>query len=731
MTEDPVRAAAIGAGEATVEALRRKTEAYQFLADAAMRLAGMSTFDEVFAFIRASVPALLPGLVTFVGRTSPDGDGVELVDIQGLDGSLLARGFKALGFNPVGRRFAIVPRFRELYENTRLHRHDAGLVDLTDGVLPAPVARAIEAIVGIRELFTIAFAEGPRLFGTLIVLVTRQGRTVDESVVEPFVYQCFNAFSRIESRQGLEESERRLREMAGAIRSAFWLTDATTGQILYVSPGYETVFGRSCEDLCRDPASFLECVHADDVDRVSAGWAAHGQRATGIDEEFRIVRPDGATRWIRARGFPLLDETGHAVRIAGIADDITDRKSAERAVIEMERRLFDAQKLESLGILAGGIAHDFNNLLAAVLGNLDVALQDIPPSQPARGPLEQAVESSRRAVDLTRQMLAYSGRGRFVVRQVNLGTLLQENAHLFRAAVPRTVTMTLDIDPDVPTIAADPGQLQQVVMNLITNAAEAVGEGPGVVTLSVGARVCSAAELARSRIETAATPGIFVHIVVTDTGCGMDHETERRLFDPFFTTKFAGRGLGMAVVLGIVRSQHGAVIVDTSVGAGTTVRVMLPVGAAEAVGAVRQVEAAQATRSAPTQAPLAGTVLVADDDPAVLGMCRKMLERLGLSVVAACDGQEAIEAFGRQSGGISCVILDLTMPRVDGARALRAIKAIRPDVPVLLSSGFGEEPIVERFAGEELAGFIQKPYGFRALREAVTRALGSPGAAEA
>ena len=400
--------------------------------------------------------------------------------------------------------------------------------------------------------------------------------------------------------------------------------------------------------------------------------------------------------------------------------DITERKQAERERLELERQLLHAQKLESLGILAGGIAHDFNNLLMAILGNLDVALLDLSPNSPARARIGQAVQAVRRATDLTRQMLAYSGKGKYVVTRMDLSNMVRENADLFRTAIPKTVAIHLLLATEPAVIEADPGQVQQVVMNLITNAAEAIGEQPGAITITTGVQECDEACLGRSRIDERPPAGRFVFLEVSDNGCGMDEDARQRLFDPFFTTKFTGRGLGMSAVLGIVRGHGGAILVDSAHRQGTTVRVLFPACEPHA-------ETPHAAQDAPTGASDlalgAGVVLVVDDEEVVRGLCAAFVEHFGFTALQAADGEEALALFEENAGRIACVLLDLTMPRLDGVRTFQEMKRRRPEIPVILSSGYNQQDATRRFTGEGLAGFIQKPYRFEELKAVMDRVV--------
>ncbi len=398
--------------------------------------------------------------------------------------------------------------------------------------------------------------------------------------------------------------------------------------------------------------------------------------------------------------------------------DITERKRAEAERLEMERRLLHAQKLESLGVLAGGIAHDFNNLLMAILGNMELALGQIPPRSPARRGIEEAIQAARRAEGLTRQMLAYSGKGRFVVADTDLSGIVEENTHLLRAAISKNTVLNLRMARNLPRVSVDAGQLQQVVMNLITNASESLGGRPGTVRIATGAAECDAARLAASRTAEKPAPGRFVWLEVTDTGCGMDEKTLERIFDPFFTTKSAGRGLGMSAVLGIVQGHRGAIMVESAAGRGSTVRVLLP-ASAEAPAEPGRGERAPAP--APPRPPVA--VLVVDDEDIVRTPCAAMAEHAGYRAFTAGSGEEAVAILRAHRKEIGIAILDLGMPGAGGEAVFDALRAVKPDLRVILSSGYDEHDATGRFHGRGLAGFIQKPYDTKGLAAALERSL--------
>ncbi|MGC4119855.1 MAG: response regulator [Myxococcales bacterium] len=396
---------------------------------------------------------------------------------------------------------------------------------------------------------------------------------------------------------------------------------------------------------------------------------------------------------------------------------MAERKRSEAERLELERRLLHAQKLESLGVLAGGIAHDFNNLLQAVLGNLDLALATASPGAPAPEGLEAAALAARKAADLTRQLLAYSGRGHFDVRAVELGQLVRDNAALLRTSVSRNVALELSLASDLPAIEADAGQLQQVVMNLLTNASEAIGSKPGTIRLSTKVREPTSDELGRTRTGRAPEAGRFVELAVADDGCGMDAATLERLFDPFFTTKKTGRGLGMSALQGIVRGHRGALLVDSTEGRGTVVRVLFPVKDGVRPPAPEPAPA-KAKATAAASAPR-GAVLVVDDEELVRTVGRAMLRSLKRDVLTAASGKEALELYRAHAGHIETVLLDLSMPEMDGIATLKALRVLDPAVRVLLSSGYDEEDSVRSLPPDPNVVFLQKPYTLATLREAL------------
>lgn len=424
--------------------------------------------------------------------------------------------------------------------------------------------------------------------------------------------------------------------------------------------------------------------------------------------ELDFVFDDGTRRTVLGDAVPLLDGEGRTWGVAAVFLDITDRKRSEE-------RLLQSQKLESVGLLAGGVAHDFNNLLVGIVGNASLAQELLPPGSPAVELMESVVKIGEKAANLTRQMLAYAGKGRFVIEPVNLSDLVREMSELVRPSLSKKVALRLDLAPDLPAIEADRGQLQQVVMNLVLNAAEAIGEKAGMVSVRTSATEVDERHIRRNVSGGEVRRGTYACLEVRDTGSGMDEATLSRIFDPFFSTKFTGRGLGLAAVAGIVRGHRGAIYVESAPGKGSCFEVLFP--AIEGMPEKAETEAhAAAVRGS-------GTVLVVDDEQIVREVASKALERSGFKVLLADSGRAAIDLFKRYPGEIAAVVLDLSMPEMSGEETLPELRRIRPGVKVLVSSGYSEAEVMRMFSDGQVYGFIQKPYTSLLLAEKVKAAL--------
>lgn len=435
--------------------------------------------------------------------------------------------------------------------------------------------------------------------------------------------------------------------------------------------------------------------------------------------------PGQSPRCIEVSTTPLETSEGQPSGNLLLLRDLTERLREEEEHRRLQAHILHTQKLESLGVLTGGIAHDFNNILMAILGNVDLAKQEVRDDAPVCAFLRGIEKAARRASSLTKQMLAYSGKGQFIVMPIELDRLVRDVAGLLAPTIPKRIAIQLVSEGPVPLIEGDQFQIQQVLINLITNAAEAYEiDEAGAIAVATGSAECSTSYLAQTvsdvlvGYEDPLAAGLYAYLDVTDQGHGMDDETRRKMFEPFFTTKFLGRGLGMAAVLGIVRGHRGAIKIHSAPGQGTTVRVLFP---AAPPHATEQDESATLI-SEPWSG--SGTVLIVDDEEGIRVLVQRMLEKLGFTVLAASSGDEAIRLYREFSPRIDCVLLDLNMPGMSGETVFQELRRLDPDVRVILSSGYDQEETAERFAGQGLAGVIQKPYQLQTLRESMKAVLG-------
>ena len=413
----------------------------------------------------------------------------------------------------------------------------------------------------------------------------------------------------------------------------------------------------------------------------------------------------GAHVWIT--NAPLFDPQGNRVGAIESIRDITDRKQAETDRNRLENHVRQSQKLESLGILAGGIAHDFNNMLMVILGNIELTLEEVAPDAPFRPLLEEATNTAQHAAALCLKMLAYSGKGHFAMKPVHLSSFVLSMKTVFEDAIPRTATLHYQLDEHVPSIEADELQLHQLMLSLLTNAAEALGDTPGQITASTGTLFCDQQYLEREGLQGETTEGSYVFLEIADTGCGFDPITREKLFDPFFTTKFPGRGLGLAAVQGIVRGHKGLIEVHSVLGQGTSFRVLFP-----------------CTPNLETPLPQEKeVVLVVDDEERLRKICRQALERNGFEVLVAEEGQEALQLLKDHHDRIHCVLLDLSMPTMGGKEVYQALQEIVPGIKVVLTSGYNEREAMNQFNGMPIAGFLPKPFRIADLTSIIKTAL--------
>jgi two-component system cell cycle sensor histidine kinase/response regulator CckA len=448
--------------------------------------------------------------------------------------------------------------------------------------------------------------------------------------------------------------------------------------------------------------------------------ASKGVVITDFEED--IVFNDGEKRILLAYASPLMAENGKVRGAVGAFVDITDRKRAELERELVRNRLQESQRLESLGILAGGIAHDFNNLLTGIMGNAALAKMDVGSGTELNEHLDEIQSSSNRAADLCRQLLAYAGAGKFVMEAVDIGAIASDIVSLLRNSYPSRAHIQSEFEADLPAVMTDPSQMRQTIMNLLLNAMESMDPVKGG-TVKISTRLVGWSNIVFTNavIIPEKPQAEYVLLEVIDNGCGMDDQTKARMFDPFFTTKFVGRGLGLAAVLGIVRSLGGAIDVSSTRGGGTTFRIYLP-SSGQKAGKTSQLRFMAGTEFSLEKT---GTILIVDDEETVRDVCRKSLSDAGFKVLVANDGVHALEIFRENKEFITAVVLDLSMPRMDGQQTFSALRMIVPRIKVLMTSGFSEEEMMNRLGGKTPAGFIQKPYMPGALVAKVRQILSS------
>jgi PAS domain S-box-containing protein len=508
---------------------------------------------------------------------------------------------------------------------------------------------------------------------------------------------CMNVTDRKIAEEALEESDERVTSIVENISEAFVALDRQW-RFTYLNKKAVELLGRAREDVLGRNA-----------------WEVFPKASgTRLFAELHRAMLDGVAAHFEERHGALdaryeLDAYPTRNGLAIFCRDVTESK-------RLQEHLRQTQKLESIGVLAGGVAHDFNNLLAGIMGNASLALSRIPKTDPAISYLEPILQASERAAQLTRQMLAYAGRGKFVFGPVSISALVREIVGLIHTSIPKSVQVSLELDPDLPFVEADSGQLQQLIMNLVINGAEAVAEGRnGNVTVRTSLEVVSQTSLRSAFVLGDLRKGRYVSLEVRDDGCGLDENVITRIFDPFFTTKFTGRGLGLAAALGIIRSHRGAIVVSSVLGQGSSFKVLvppMPAGTAISADEVKQVTVTGT-----------GTILVVDDEKLAREAATRVLEGLGYHTLSAAHGEDAVRIFRKAHAEIALVLLDLAMPFMGGEETFRELVKIRPDVPVILTSGYNEDDAVRRFGEHSPAGFIQKPYAAASLAQTVERAL--------
>jgi PAS domain S-box-containing protein len=577
-----------------------------------------------------------------------------------------------------------------------------------DGFEPDYPRASFQKLLAERGIVTGIEAKWTRRDGS-IVYVRESARAVraDDGSVLYYdgIVEDFTQRKRAED--ALRESEERFRNIADTCPVIIWYSDADR-QTTFLSKQAAIFTGLEIDKLLG--SGWVRFVHPDDLARVNSARASAVSGHSSYQIEFRILRYDGEYRWTLDTAIPRFVGgvfAGHT----GIVVDITDlKRSQERALA--------SQKLESLGVLASGIAHDFNNMLGSILSLSELALTEIRDGSPAAEGLEDIKNVAMQAAEIVRQLLAYAGEDDTAFESVDLSRLVDEMLQLLKVTISKKSTLRAELDEHLPPVQANPAQIRRVVMNLITNASEAIGEHGGVIAVRTGLVRRERGLPGENQMETADRD--YVQLQVGDTGCGMSEDVRARIFDPFFTTKFAGRGLGLAAVQGIIRAHGGMVRVVSASGEGTLFEIMLPCNTDRASGD----DEAVLRNSVVQDDSVCGNILFVEDEAALRTPASKMLRMKGFSVVEAADGRAAVEFFRANHTEINVVLLDLTLPGMGGSDVLAEVRRIRPDIRVILTTAYSKETAVDTVDGLGDWAFIRKPYAIadlaRLIRDVVT-----------
>jgi PAS domain S-box-containing protein len=591
---------------------------------------------------------------------------------------------------------------------------------------PESYRRAMEIFHKELGLERMEQIHGPDWSRTIeIEMFCRDGSTVWTEVIINLLYDKEGTLTsfmgitrditkRRQAEEALRQSEERFRIMAEVSPEIFWMATPGWEKVIYVSPAFERIIGMPVDEVYRDPRAWLNLVHHEDSAYVSSTIGFGQEHAADGEYDFRIIRKDGAMRWIHNRRYAVHNSQGDLICFTGMAEDITERKQAEEDRSIYEVRLMRSQKLEAIGTLAGGIAHDFNNILSAIIGYSELALDDLPKDNSASMNIEEVLKAGERAKELVKQILTFSRQRETERRPVKIDLIIKEALKLLRSSIPSSITISNRIDSSTCTVFADPTQIHQVIMNLCTNAYHAMLPNGGNLTVSLEQLYLDTGFISR---HPPLHEGTHVRLTVSDTGCGMDQETLKRIFDPFFTTKekTKGTGLGLATVHGIVTDLGGAIFVTSTIGKGSSFELYLPIFGEEN-------DELESFIEAPPQGK-GESILLVDDEEAILNFSKTMLEQLGYKFKGISSSIEALKIFRSAPDKLDLVLTDQTMPGMTGSALAIEILTIRPDMPIILMTGYSETITPEEVVAQGIKEYIEKPFTKNIIAAAIHRSL--------
>jgi PAS domain S-box-containing protein len=518
----------------------------------------------------------------------------------------------------------------------------------------------------------------------------------------------------------LRESEEKHRKLANEQKiilktSSVGICFLKDRRVLWANPAFDGMFGY---ELGMTHDMDTETFYLDKETYKSIGENAYSAIESGVIYSHDVVmkKRDGSLLWCNIVGQAVNPDNRDDGSI-WIMLDITARKQAEEERLALEAQFQQTQKLESLGVLAGGIAHDFNNILAIILGHCFIIKENLDADMDRLAHVNMIENAAERAADLCRQMLSYAGKNALVQTCIDLRQMVNENVKMLKSAIKKNVSMELEVRGDVPEITGDNAQIQQIIMNLIINAAEAIGDKNGTIKITLGKIAVMAGQGDADFLGNAINPGCYTCLKVSDNGCGMGVETQKRIFEPFYTTKFTGRGLGMSAVLGIIKSHDGFLLLSSAPGIGTTFKIYFPSRSGADSG-----EAVPQAALAPV-AKCHGTILLVDDEDALRSIGSTLLKKMGFATVSAANGLEALEIFREHDGRIDLVLLDLLMPEMGGVEVYRRLRELSAPLPVIICSGYSVEDVLQDIGNDPLVAVCQKPYKYEQLRDTLIKLL--------